>query len=85
MLQLLKDIILNQHAYAHVMRDCFPLSDKTEWEKEQEQRTTKKTCSSFITLVSVIKRPRMDVTMMIPTRMKEMCWDQNLTCGKTEV
>jgi len=42
MLQLLKDIILNQHAYAHVMRDCFPLSDKTEWEKEQEQRTTKK-------------------------------------------
>lgn len=27
----------------------------------------------------------MDVTIMIPTKMKEMCWDQNFTCvGKRE-
>lgn len=32
------------------------------------------------TLVSVISSPLMDVTMIIPTRMKEICWDQNLTC-----
>lgn len=31
------------------------------------------------TFVRVISKPRMDVTIMIPTSMKEMCWDQNLT------
>lgn len=36
------------------------------------------------TLVRVIKRPRMEVTMMIPTRIKEMCCDQNFTCGESK-
>lgn len=31
------------------------------------------------TFVRVISKPRMDVTIMIPTSMKEMCWDQNFT------
>lgn len=31
------------------------------------------------TFVSVMSKPRMDVTIIIPTKMKEMCWDQNLT------
>lgn len=35
-----------------------------------------------LTLVRVISRPRMDVTIIIPTKMKEMCWDQNLTWGE---
>lgn len=26
-----------------------------------------------------MSKPRIDVTMIIPTKMKEMCWDQNLT------
>lgn len=28
-----------------------------------------------------MSKPRMDVTIMIPTKMKEMCWDQNFTWG----
>lgn len=33
----------------------------------------------------VISKPRMDVTIMIPTKIKEMCWDQNFTWdGKKE-
>lgn len=31
------------------------------------------------TFVRVISKPRMDVTIMMPTSMKEMCWDQNFT------
>lgn len=31
------------------------------------------------TLVRVMSKPRMDVTIIIPTKMKEMCWDQNFT------
>lgn len=26
-----------------------------------------------------MSKPRMDVTIIIPTKMKEMCWDQNFT------
>lgn len=33
-----------------------------------------------LTFVSVINSPLIEVTMIIPTRIKEMCWDQNLTC-----
>lgn len=33
----------------------------------------------IFTFVRVISKPRMDVTIMIPTKMKEMCWDQNFT------
>jgi hypothetical protein len=36
------------------------------------------------TLVRVISNPLMDVTMIIPTRMKEMCWDQNFTYRNRE-
>lgn len=34
------------------------------------------------TLVRVISSPLIDVTMIIPTRMKEICWDQNFTCHR---
>lgn len=33
----------------------------------------------IFTFVRVISKPRMDVTIMIPTKMNEMCWDQNFT------
>ena len=29
-----------------------------------------------------MSKPRMDVTIIIPTKMKEICWDQNLTCDR---
>lgn len=29
-----------------------------------------------------MSKPRMDVTIIIPTKMKEMCWDQNFTCDR---
>lgn len=32
-----------------------------------------------LTFVRVMSKPRMEVTIMIPTRMNEMCWDQNFT------
>jgi len=31
------------------------------------------------TLVRVMRRPRMDVTMIMPTSQNEICWDQNRT------
>ena len=36
----------------------------------------------FCTLVSVISKPRIEVTIMIPINQNEMCWDQNATCRK---
>lgn len=30
-------------------------------------------------MVSVISKPRIDVTTIMPTRKNEMCWDQNCT------
>lgn len=29
-----------------------------------------------------MSKPRMEVTIIIPTKMKEICWDQNLTWDK---
>ena len=34
---------------------------------------------AFKNLVRVIRRPRMDEMNMIPTRMKEMCYDKKMT------
>ena len=34
------------------------------------------------TLVSVINRPLIDVITIIPTRIKDTCWDQNITWNK---
>ena len=38
-----------------------------------------KVCLYILTLVKVMSKPRIEVTMMIPIKRKEICCDQNFT------